>query len=228
MLNNIFTCRETPKNLLATVQKIEVSMTMNSDSDYIMELNDIKKANANRTTKKIRRKNIDSYWVIKKSWVIQFAWNYHILLHSQLKSLPINTAFLLLSWMHFFRLIRSFCFIRFFLFSLDLGLLVLVELNLVCQMNVRQQCDGAAITKCSYCSLTYVRKSNAICIQNKASLTEPTPYNIFNATVSFDLELLRIGRCFSFGHNFSINFHAQHLISCTILLRCWLFWYFNN
>lgn len=52
MLNNIFTCRETPKNLLATVQKIEVSMTMNSDSDYIMELNDIKKTNANRTTKK--------------------------------------------------------------------------------------------------------------------------------------------------------------------------------
>lgn len=44
MLNNIFTCGETPKNLLATVQKIEVSMTMNSDSDYIMELNDIKKS----------------------------------------------------------------------------------------------------------------------------------------------------------------------------------------
>lgn len=44
--------RNAQKSIGNCAKKIEVSMTMNSDSDYIMELNDIKKTNANRTTKK--------------------------------------------------------------------------------------------------------------------------------------------------------------------------------
>lgn len=207
-------CRETPKNLLATVQKkIEVSMTMkpmNIKSKWVAATEKIaSEKNASLFYRQLLSyKKVESFNLLE---IIIFYCN------RNWETLAINTAFFPIHSDECNSSVRSALSVQCISFTISI-------FDLVRPVNMRQYGDGAAFVQC-LCVFVDVSTQvvrHLYTKQSKFDGADTIQHTQFN--VSFDFELLRIGRYFIslrhiftqiFMHNTKIrtqnHFYFDHL-----------------